>query len=203
MYKNVALTGTSGVGKDYIADLLVKSYRFQKLSFIEPLRRCLYEKFGVPFHPYNIDKTFEHNHKFNGYTIQELLIKANEYLGADGKLIMRTIMRIKINYFNEDDFTPVVISNLRFPAELEFLRDFDVYRVVGNAVRGIQEFDTLLDDYNFKVVGNYKPNTPKEILSQLDFNESTQSYYRTFSWDEHDELLNNLSNRIMEWDIIS
>ena len=205
MLKNIALTGVSGIGKDYIGDILMRHYSYRKLSCVEPLRRCLYKHFSIPFSPDTIDKHLEYNFIFkNGNTIQGLLIKADDYLGEDGKNLMREIMRHRFNISNYH-LIPVVITNLRLPGELAYLDDFDIYRVVGdNPIREVQPFDNLLDDYNFKVILNKKPNLPKDILSQFSLNDFdfNREYDVLEEKKNYDEKILEFDDLISQWDEI-
>ena len=115
----IGLHGPAGVGKDTIADYMVRSWGFQKVSFAGPLKRGVSELFGIPMEDMEDRTVKEQTIETWGKSPREL----NQWLGTE-------VMR---NQFMTDFFLRsmdksietagerIVVSDVRFDNEAEYI----------------------------------------------------------------------------------
>jgi hypothetical protein len=114
------LSGWSGAGKDYIADLF-STYGFIKYTFAEELKKAVSKKYDIPLEQTLTQEGKQSIHSKTGRRIRDILIeeaKELRYMNGDGyfaECVAKTIL--------ESSFTKakIVISDWRFPVELETL----------------------------------------------------------------------------------
>jgi hypothetical protein len=137
----IAFTGLSGAGKDYQAQKLQEHFGFKHLKFAMGLRGLVYSQLGI--HGI-LTKEQEIS---SG--IQDLLIsESRKVLRDDPQLwvdILETIWWYKVSA----SIDRWVISDLRQPHELEYVRNYggSVYRVTRESQVPEQPLDRLLDSY--------------------------------------------------------
>ena len=169
----IGITGRSQSGKDTITDILVKKYNFVKISFADHLKKCVELIFNFSndqMYSSKKDIIDERYHK----TPRELL----QWFGTD---IMRKQFdnNFWINQMKLDMKTNIVISDIRFKNEAEFIKknngviikverksipilnhesenqiiDFD-YMILNN--HGFEELECIVDDLYMLLVNNQK-----------------------------------------------
>ena len=114
------LSGWSGAGKDYIADLFLK-YGFTKYTFAEELKKAVSKRYDIPLEQTLTQEGKQSIHAKTGRRIRDILIeeaKELRYMNGDGyfaECVAKTIL--------ETSFTQgkIVISDWRFPIEFETL----------------------------------------------------------------------------------
>lgn len=123
----VGLTGKAATGKDTVGDYLVSHYRFTKDSFASPLKRLVGDIFGVPMNilcPESPEEREQREKLLEGWgdwSARKLL----QYIGTE--LFRRHIDRdVWVKSFcqrmTRDGDKNYVVTDIRFPNELDFLR---------------------------------------------------------------------------------
>ncbi len=145
MLPNICLSGKSGVGKDWVANALVKHAGYEKLSTVAPLRVILYKHINkyMLLNLQNIDKHFEHTYKTCYGTIQDMLLKIKTPIEKKHPLLLSLITGIDIVYTNK----PIVISGVRLDHErwiYEGLQCYLIDVINENNIIAEQPFDNLL-----------------------------------------------------------
>ena len=119
----VGICGKAGSGKDTIGDYLIKEYGFKKISLADPIKRLVKDIFALDDHTvYDRVAREEPLERWDGWTVRELL----QYIGTelfreniDSAIWVKSLW-YKIQDDKENDY---VVSDLRFPNELQFFRD--------------------------------------------------------------------------------
>lgn len=130
MIQVIALTGYAGVGKDTVADILVRDHGYTKLSFADKVKELLLAinpwiivpEFGGPARLQALINTMGWNKAKRGYPeIRRLL----QELGTETRNIVDDeawIFPILERITDVDASEKIVISDLRFENELKALR---------------------------------------------------------------------------------
>jgi adenylate kinase family enzyme len=114
------LSGWSGSGKDAVASLLVQNYQFQRLAFADILKEIVATEYGFPFE-WAHTEAGKRQLLPNGKTVRELVIQRGQEIRAergDPGFFARQIAK-RIQQLPENQ--SIVISDWRFPVELETL----------------------------------------------------------------------------------
>lgn len=137
----------SGVGKDTVAEYLVNYHGFKQFSWASELRRRVASEFpDAPKHYKDIathitpNKEWEESRGFGD--------SLREYPYIDD------VFESNKSYLDNSNYSKLVISDTRFPREVDYLvKTFkdDVYlvKIDGLPRRGIKKYDSLLDHVAF------------------------------------------------------
>jgi hypothetical protein len=166
MSKIIAFGHRKNVGKDTAADYLV-SKGWVKMSFADPLKKVCSEMFNIPLVNFYNSALKEQVIPYWNKSPREILIligtrmvrnfNTNEFNGKSHwiNLIKSKIMECKQN---------IVIADLRFPNELEFLKNINatVVKIIRTDVSADNDVDSELTNYTFDYT--IKNNKTKEDL---------------------------------------
>ena len=111
MKQIIVIHGANRCGKDTLADYIVKKYNFKKISFAEPIKDIV--DFLSSFLSFKSDSSES--------DLKDKKRPHYEYIGKSSKLLWIDIINDKINNTSEN----IVIPDLRFNHELEFLNKLD------------------------------------------------------------------------------
>lgn len=116
----IGMAGKAGSGKDTAADFLVENYGFVKLSFAWPLYRSLKTMLGIDLR----DLAKEEPLEWLGVSPRQLLQTLGTEWGRDmvhpGIWVM--VMQRRIAELSRSGITKIVISDVRFHNETNFVR---------------------------------------------------------------------------------
>jgi adenylate kinase family enzyme len=183
----IAFTGLSGAGKDYQAQKLQEHFGFKHLKFAMGLRGLVYSQLGI--HGI-LTKEQEIS---SG--IQDLLVsESRKVLSEDPLLwvdILDTVWWLKVTHSTDR----WVISDLRQPHELEYVRNFggSIYRVTRESQAPEQPLDRLLDSYELpawdlekyypakkNLTCTYDPDPERTLLDRI--SEFHTNPYEVMAW---------------------
>lgn len=111
---NIALLGAQGAGKDTVADILVAHHGYTHLKFADPLREFV-EAIDPAFRA-AVRCGYEHAKRNDPFVRQRLIEVGN----AARRIIHPDVWIIALN--NQLANHPVVVSDVRFHNEIEFLQ---------------------------------------------------------------------------------
>ena len=137
----IAFTGLSGAGKDYQAQKLQEHFGFKHLKFAMGLRGLVYSQLGI------LEILTKEQEISTG--IQDLLISESRRVLSEDPLLWVDILDA-VWWFKVTHSTDRwVISDLRQPHELEYIRNYggSIYRVTRESQTPEQPLDRLLDSY--------------------------------------------------------
>lgn len=131
MYQVIAVSGMSKHGKDTFSDYIVKKHGFKKFSIADPLKEVCKIIFD-----FDDDQLYGDKKDFIDYRWKCTPRKCFQYIGTDlfrenlhkiipdiEKNIWIKSLQVKIDkHFKENPYIPVVISDVRFENEIEYLR---------------------------------------------------------------------------------
>jgi hypothetical protein len=120
--KIVGISGLAGSGKDTISNYLWERYGYTRIAFADPLRAAAEHLFGVPVSVFLDRDTKEANNKYWDLTYRSMLqLLGNEAIkpvfGDDF-----WVKRWMLTYSGFDKTDDVVVPDVRFEKEAEFLR---------------------------------------------------------------------------------
>jgi hypothetical protein len=122
----IGITGKAGAGKDTIADYLIKTHNYKKISLADPIRRIIQDVF-VLSHEQVWDRVEREKPlpQWNNWTVRKLL----QIIGTES---MRNIIDDEIwvkhawftikKQLEQNPDLNFVIPDIRFPNELEYFR---------------------------------------------------------------------------------
>lgn len=115
----IGLHGPAGVGKDTVADYMVSSWGFQKVSFAGPLKRGVSELFGIPMDDMEDRAAKERTIETWGKSPREL----NQWLGTEvmRNQFMTDFFLRRMDKSIEDAGERIVVSDVRFDNEAEYI----------------------------------------------------------------------------------
>ena len=115
----IGLHGPAGVGKDTIADYMVRSWGFQKVSFAGPLKRGVSELFGIPTEDMEDRAAKERTIETWGKSPREL----NQWLGTEvmRNQFMTDFFLRRMDKSILDAGERIVVSDVRFDNEAEYV----------------------------------------------------------------------------------
>lgn len=117
------MTGRAGAGKDTIADYLVNSHAFKKIALADPIKRMVKDVFVLDDHTvYDRIAREQPLPQWNGWSVRKLL----QTIGTE--LFRRNIddyVWVKSLWYRvqSDPSSNYVVSDVRFPNELNYLSD--------------------------------------------------------------------------------
>jgi len=117
----ITVSGKAGAGKDTVADHLINSYGFKKISLADPIKRLTKDVFALTdFQVYDRVEREKPLEQWGGRSVRQLLQQIGTELFRDNidpdiwvKSLWFTIKESKDNY---------VVPDVRFPNELNFLK---------------------------------------------------------------------------------
>lgn len=124
----VGLCGAAGVGKDTVAEVLVREHGFRRMAFADPIKDALAAMLGGLF----LTRAHSHDNKelpIEGLGVSyRMLVQTlgtewgRQMIGEDFWVaILRRRLAIEV-----DATTPVVVSDVRFANEAAWVREFGV-----------------------------------------------------------------------------
>ena len=115
----IGLHGPAGVGKDTIADYMVRSWGFQKVSFAGPLKRGVSELFGIPMEDMEDRVAKERTIETWDKSPREL----NQWLGTEvmRNQFMTDFFLRRMDKSILDAGVRIVVSDVRFDNEAEYI----------------------------------------------------------------------------------
>jgi len=149
--KIIGITGKKFHGKDTLADILIKKYGYRKLSFAAPLKEACRVIFGLTDSQlYGIEK--ETVDDFWKTTPRHIL----QFVGTDlfRQQIGQIVPHVGANIWVESVIQAIrknpngkyVISDVRFPNEVEALRQFES-SAIWKVIRNVPPADDNLTDH--------------------------------------------------------
>lgn len=133
----IGLTGKAGCGKSTIADYLVSKHRFKQFAFADRIRaglKVMFELDDEDFLPENKEKEIDYLGVSPRFLMQTLGTEwARKIIGNDVWVKMLGGFDIGNDYSNR----PIVITDIRFPNELEMVMNmgghiWDIHRPDNN-----------------------------------------------------------------------
>jgi dephospho-CoA kinase len=119
----VGICGKAGAGKDTIADYLVKEHGFKKIALADPIKRVVQDVFVLDDHTvYDRVAREQPLEQWDGWSVRRLL----QIIGTElfRKNIDEAIWVKSLLYRVQSDPTSnYVVSDVRFPNELQYLSD--------------------------------------------------------------------------------
>jgi len=161
----IGLCGKKRSGKDTVADFLCSEYNFKKISFAHPLKRALQEIFGWSEEYVQGDKKDIVDPYWGISPRQAMQLLGTDFaqyiLGERVPLFLETTGRLLwvkrcLQEIEKDPFADWVISDVRFPHELEALqlRGASIIRItrpVVNRIIDTHESETLIQDLSVDI----------------------------------------------------
>jgi hypothetical protein len=132
----IGLTGTKNSGKDTIGNYLANKYAFTKICFAEPLKKSCQVIFGFTNYQLNDVTAKEKIDPYWKYSPREILQKVGTELFRDklgqmfeliGDDIWVKILHRKITDMINDGVDRIVITDVRFPNEANYIKKQDGY----------------------------------------------------------------------------
>lgn len=119
----IGVCGKAGAGKDTIADYLIKEYGFKKIALADPIKRLVQDVFVLSDNEvYDRVEREKPMEKWGGWSVRKLL----QIIGTElfRKNIDESIWVKSLWYrVQSQPSERFVISDVRFPNELSFLKD--------------------------------------------------------------------------------
>lgn len=148
----------AGVGKDTIADRLVKNHGFRKLAFADPLRAAASEVFGFEVHRMLDPLTKNRVDEFWGLSPRQVLQKmgTDAMRGTFGEDVWLKAMAARLRRYLSVEGTPnrYVITDVRFPNEAAMIKRMNggVWRIDRPGIsdqwpEGLHASETSMRDY--------------------------------------------------------
>lgn len=166
------LSGYKRSGKDTIAEYLTEKHGYTQYSLAGPLKDMVSQKYGIPrSHLDDQTKKEVELSKFPGWTPRDILIMEGAMARkVDPHFWSRQLVRSIL----EQDYLRIVVSDVRFPEEIEYIRHH-LWGWGVRDVRVIRETDSpttdpserSLDDHQFD---DYIRNTGtlEELYGKVD-----------------------------------
>jgi hypothetical protein len=114
--KSIAISGKFAVGKTSAAQILVENYGYSRLSMAQPIKNFVLEAYGT------IEKgTMVHTHPNGVKSIRQIMQQVGQRVKEVDRDIWLRMLRHQVKECEEFGI-PVVIDDVRFPFEADFLR---------------------------------------------------------------------------------
>lgn len=171
----IGVVGFLGSGKGTVADILVETYDFKKISFADTVKDAVAAIFGWP--RYLLEGDTDESRAFReskdvfwsarfGYDVtpRYMLQLMGTEAGRDvfhKELWIHALEKRVKNILEEDEHSEFVIPDVRFPNEMAFIRDMGGFIVRVKRGPEPEWFDHALHDNAYKSnekMGNYYPN---------------------------------------------
>lgn len=152
----------SGVGKDSVAEILVKHHGFTQFSWASELRRQVAKSFREHMEvPHNYLENSLHIIPDKFWEVDVCFGDALRSYENKRKIFVRNQQALQTFLRASNPEEKLVISDTRFPCEAEFLRSLDAKMILveGYPRRGVFEYDNLLPSE----VWDYKLNNFGEL----------------------------------------
>jgi len=167
----IGLSGYAKVGKDEVAQILVKKYGFKRIAFADPIRELLLEINPILANGYHLKTiineegwTLAKNKEEVRRLLQELGVGARQVLGDDVWVVaaLRKMENFKENY---------VITDVRFENEAVMVRQLggEIWRIQRPGIQAINNHvsELEMDGYKFdRVLRNEGTLEELELLIQ-------------------------------------
>ena len=119
----IGICGKAGAGKDTIGDYIVENYSFKKIALADPIKRMVKDVFVLDdYAVYDRDAREKELEKWPGWSVRRLLqIIGTELFrnNIDDSVWVKSLFyRIQ-----EDIGSNYIVTDVRFPNELEFLKE--------------------------------------------------------------------------------
>ena len=119
----VGICGKAGSGKDTVGDYLIDHYGFKKIALADPIKRLVKDIFALDDHTvYDRVAREQKLERWPSWTVRSLL----QFIGTelfreqiDDAIWVKSLW-YKISDDNDNNY---VVSDVRFPNELQFFRD--------------------------------------------------------------------------------
>jgi len=149
----IGLSGYAKVGKDEVAQILVKKYGFKRIAFADPIRELLLEINPILANGYHLKTiineegwTLAKNKEEVRRLLQELGVGARQVLGDDVWVVaaLRKMENFKENY---------VITDVRFENEAVMVRQLggEIWRIQRPGIQAVNNHvsELEMDGYKF------------------------------------------------------
>jgi len=167
----IGLSGYAKVGKDEVAQILVKKYGFKRIAFADPIRELLLEINPILANGYHLKTiineegwTLAKNKEEVRRLLQELGVGARQVLGDDVWVVaaLRKMENFKENY---------VITDVRFENEAVMVRQLggEIWRIQRPGIQAVNNHvsELEMDGYKFdRVLRNEGTLEELELLIQ-------------------------------------
>ena len=167
----IGLSGYAKVGKDEVAQILVKKYGFKRIAFADPIRELLLEINPILANGYHLKTiineegwTLAKNKEEVRRLLQELGVGARQVLGDDVWVVaaLRKMENFKENY---------VITDVRFENEAVMVRQLggEIWRIQRPGIQAVNNnvSELEMDGYKFdRVLRNEGTLEELELLIQ-------------------------------------
>ena len=137
----IGICGKAGAGKDTIGDYLIEKYKFKKIALADPIKRLVKDVFVLDDHTvYDRVAREQPLKEWDNWSVRKLL----QYIGTElfrnniDDCIWVKSLWLRIQNDKDNNY---VISDLRFPNELNFFKehggkDFVSIKVTRNGCEG-------------------------------------------------------------------
>lgn len=171
----IGLTGYARVGKDTVANILVKDFGFTRVAFADPIR----------------DLLFEMNPLVNGVRVQDMVKEYGweitksqmevrrllQNLGVGARTLFGTDFWIDKAFRNIQDGSRIVVTDVRFINEATWIKNYEysyIWRVKRDGVNAINAHvsETEMATYpaDFTILNEFSMEHLHSIVSeQMDF----------------------------------
>jgi len=143
----LAFCGVAGIGKDYLADYLVKKHGYAKVAFADYLKKITHELF--PFVPLSPSPKEKETKLENGMTPREIWIEVADVLRSidDDIFINKTQEKLKMLKCKN-----IIITDIRDIKELEKVKEwgYTTIALTGVPIHIRNEYDTQIESLQSK-----------------------------------------------------
>lgn len=208
----IALHGQKNNGKDTAGEMLIElgtseGIRFKRVAFADLMKKLAANSFGIYEHEVEWsddrkDRYVSISSSHDSYS-SEKIITFREYLISFGQTMKAQFgddFWARLAFSNIAPWPDIVVTDLRFEAEAEYLRNLGAYVVhiyreenqEDGTLEGEQKLPEIYIDYHLPNTGTLdelKSNT-KELLKNILYDEQYESepteaeYERKDRWDE-------------------
>ena len=184
----IGILGNKNVGKDTLADYLVSTEGFKKISFATNLKKCLAVMFNWDDNNFSLENKEKKDPVWNVSPRKMLQLLGTEFL----REYCKDIIDCKINFNDKeevfsyhikklfldnkelfDNNENIVISDVRFPDELKFIKWLN-----GKIIK-IERNNAVVNEFNNHSSENYINNLEYDVKIQNNF--SKEHLYKTIN----------------------
>ena len=184
----IGILGNKNVGKDTLADYLVSTEGFKKISFATNLKKCLAVMFNWDDNNFSLENKEKKDPVWNVSPRKMLQLLGTEFL----REYCKDIIDCKINFNDKeevfsyhikklfldnkelfDNNENIVISDVRFPDELKFIKWLN-----GKIIK-LERNNAIVNEFNNHSSENYINNLEYDV--KIENNFSKEHLYKTIN----------------------